>query len=80
MRVPNASPALANINAPMAPENLASTGAGVWRKARKAFPGSKPVLSATKTEQTSWGGWATWRTLWRGGGGIWRDVLRREAA
>ena len=52
MRVPNCSPVLDKNCAPMGPEILSSTGAGVGRKAPKAFPDSSSVLdtfqSATK--------------------------------
>ena len=44
MRVPNPSPALDKNCAPMGPEILSSTGAGVSRKAPKAFPDSSSVL------------------------------------
>ena len=44
MRVPNPSPVLDKNPALMGPEILSSTGAGVWRKAPKAFPGSNSVL------------------------------------
>ena len=53
-KVPNPSPALDKNCAPMGPEFLPSTGAGVWRKAPKAFPDSSSVLdkfqSASKDE------------------------------
>ena len=44
MRVPNPSPVLDKNPAPIGPEILSSTGAGVWRKAPKAFPDSSSVL------------------------------------
>ena len=44
MRVPNPSPVLVNNPAPMGPDILSSTGAGVWRKAPNAFPDSSSVL------------------------------------
>ena len=44
MRLPDPSPALDKNRAPMAPEILSSTGAGVWRKAPMAFPDSSSVL------------------------------------
>ena len=44
MRLPDPSPALDRNCAPMGPEILSSTGAGVWRKAPMAFPGSSFVL------------------------------------
>ena len=44
MRVPNPSPVLDKNRASMGPEILSSTGAGVWRKAPKRFPGSSSVL------------------------------------
>ena len=50
MRVPNPSPVL-DIQAPMGPENLSSTGVGVWRKAPKAFPAPTSVLD--KCQSTS---------------------------
>ena len=45
MKVPNPSPVLDKNCAPMGPEILSSTGAGVWRKAPKAFPHSSSVLN-----------------------------------
>ena len=44
MRLPNPSPVLDKNRAPMGPEILSSTGAGVWRKAPVAFSGSSSVL------------------------------------
>ena len=44
MRLPNPSPVLDKILRPMIPGILSSTGAGVWRKAPKAFPDSSSVL------------------------------------
>ena len=44
MRVPNPSPVLDKIRAPMGPEILSSTGARLWRKAPKGFPDSSSVL------------------------------------
>ena len=44
MRVPNPSPVLDKNPAPMGPEILSRTGAGVWSKAPKAFPDSSSVL------------------------------------
>ena len=44
MRVPNPSPVLDKTRAPMGPEFLSSTGAGVCRKAPKGFPDSSSVL------------------------------------
>ena len=38
------SPVLDKNLAPMGPEILSSTGAGVWRKAPRAFPDSSSVL------------------------------------
>ena len=43
MRVPNCSPALDKYLAPMGPEILSSSGAGVWTKA-PALPDSTSVL------------------------------------
>ena len=43
MRLPNPSPVLDRNRAPMGPEILSSTGAGVWRKAPMAFI-QTPVL------------------------------------
>ena len=37
MRLPDSSPILDKNRAPMGPEILSSTGAGVWRKAPTAF-------------------------------------------
>ena len=44
MRVANPSPILDKDRAPMGPEIISSTGAGVWRKAPKGFPDSSSVL------------------------------------
>ena len=44
MRLPDPSPVLDKNRAPMGPEILSSTGAGVWRKAPMAFPDSSSVL------------------------------------
>ena len=44
MRVPNLAQYLDKDRAPMGPENLSSTGAGVWRKAPEEFPDSSSVL------------------------------------
>ena len=44
MRLPDPSPVLDKNHAPMGPEILSSTGAGVWRKAPMAFPDSSSVL------------------------------------
>ena len=44
MRLPDPSPVLDKSHAPMGPEILFSAGAGVWRKAPKAFPHSSSVL------------------------------------
>ena len=44
MRFPDRSPVLDKNHAPMGPEVLSSTGAGVCRKASKAFPDSSSVL------------------------------------
>ena len=44
MRLPDPSPVLDKNRAPMGPEILSSTGAGVWRKAPIAFPDSSSVL------------------------------------
>ena len=44
MRLPDPSPVLDKNGAPMGPEVLSSTGAGVWRKPAMAFPGSSSVL------------------------------------
>ena len=49
MRVPNPSPVLDKNRAPMAPEILSSTGAGVWRKAPKGFPVSSSVLDTCQS-------------------------------
>ena len=43
MRLPDPSPVLDKNRAPMGPEILSSTGAGVWRKAPMAFPDSGSV-------------------------------------
>ena len=44
MRLPDPSPVLNKNRAPMGPEILSSTGAGVCRKAPVAFPDSSSVL------------------------------------
>ena len=44
IRVPNCSPVLDKILAPIGPEILSSTRAGVWRKVSVAFPDSTSVL------------------------------------
>ena len=44
MRFPDRSPVLDKNHVPMGPEILSSTGAGVCRKAPKAFPDSSSVL------------------------------------
>ena len=44
MRLPHPSPALDKNRAPIGPEILSSTGAGVWRRAPMAFPDSSSVL------------------------------------
>ena len=44
IRFPDRSPVLDKNRAPMRPEILSSTGAGVCRKAPKAFPDSSSVL------------------------------------
>ena len=43
-RLADPSPVLDKNRAPMGPEFLSSTGAGVWRKAPMAFPDSSSVL------------------------------------
>ena len=53
MRVLNPSPALDKNPAPMGPEILSGTGAGVWRKAPKAFPDSSSVLDQLQSERAS---------------------------
>ena len=45
MMFPDLSPVLDKNHAPMSPEMLSSTGAGVCRKAPKAFPDSSSVLN-----------------------------------
>ena len=44
MRLSSSSPVLDKHSAPLGPDILSSTGAGVWRKAPKAFPDSSSVL------------------------------------
>ena len=44
IRMPNLSPTLDKNLAPMGPGILSSIGAGVWRKASEAFPGSNTTL------------------------------------
>ena len=44
MRLPDPSPVLDKNRAPMGPEILSSTGSGVGRKARTAFPDSSSAL------------------------------------
>ena len=48
MRVPNPSPALDKNRAPMGPEILSSTAAGIRRKAPKGLPDSSSVLDQIK--------------------------------
>ena len=45
-RSPDPRPVLNKHRAPMGPESLSSTWAGVWRKAPMAFPDSNSVLDA----------------------------------
>ena len=52
MRLPDPSPALDKNRAPMGPEVLSSTGAGVWRKAPMAFPDSSSVLDKFQSATT----------------------------
>ena len=78
MRLPDPSPVLDKNRVPMGPGILSTTGAGVYRKAPKAFPDSSSVLDkfqAAKTGELNgredlgnrkWGG-KTYRVL--GGGG-----------
>ena len=47
--VPNPSPALDKYFAPLGPEILSSTGAGVWRNSTGAFPDSTFVLDASQS-------------------------------
>ena len=44
MRLPDPSPVQDRNCAPVGPEILSSTGAGVWRMAPITFPGSSSVL------------------------------------
>ena len=44
LRFSSPSPVLDENSALLGPKMLSSTGAGVWRKAPKAFPGSSSVL------------------------------------
>ena len=44
MKFPDRNPVLDKNRAPMGPEILSNTGAGVWRKAPIAFPRSSSVL------------------------------------
>ena len=44
MRLPSPSPVLDKSRAPIGPETLSSTGAGVWRKASMALPDSSSAL------------------------------------
>ena len=44
LRLPDPSPVLDKNRAPMGPESLSSTGAGIWRKAPMAFSDSSSVL------------------------------------
>ena len=53
MRLPNPSPVLDKNRAPMGPEILSGTGAGVWRKAPVAFPNSSSVLD--EFQSARWG-------------------------
>ena len=49
MNAPNPSPVLDKNRAPMGPEILSSTGAGVWRNAPKGFPDSNSILDEFQT-------------------------------
>ena len=53
MRLPDPSPALDKNHAPMGPEILSSTGAGVWRKAPMAFPDSSSVLDKFQSAKSA---------------------------
>ena len=68
MRVPNPSPVLDKNRAPMGPEILSSTGAGVWRKAPKGFPDSSFVLDKFQFARTGIYGlrkrWKSWPFWW----------------
>ena len=61
MRVVNCSPVLDKNIAPMSPEILFSTWAGVWRKAPGAFPDSNSVLD--KYQSANFIGTPRFRTL-----------------
>ena len=49
MRFSEPSPVLDKNRAPMGPEMLSSTGAGVYRKAPEAFPDSSSVLDESQS-------------------------------
>ena len=53
MRLPDPSPVLDKNLAPMGPEILSSTGAGVWGKAPMAFPDSSSVLDKFLSARTT---------------------------
>ena len=53
MRLPDPSPVLDKICAPIGPKILSSTGAGVWRKAPMAFPDSSSVLDKFQSARFS---------------------------
>ena len=55
MRLPDPSPVLDKNRAPMGPEILSSTGAGVWRKAPMAFPDSSSVLEQNLSLRLNFG-------------------------
>ena len=50
------SPVLDKNRAPMGPEILSSTWAGLWRKAPMAFPDSSSVLDIFQSESNNFGG------------------------
>ena len=53
VRVPYPNPVLDKNRAPMGPEMLSNTWAGVWRKAPKAFPDSNSALDKFCEERLS---------------------------
>ena len=57
--MPNPGLVVDKNRAPTGPEISSSTGAGVWRKAPKAFPDSSSVLDEFQSAK-----FVTWNSLW----------------
>ena len=63
MRLPDPSPVLDKNRAPMGPEILSSTGAGVWRKAPMGFSDSSSVLDKFQSANIVC---VSWVFIWAG--------------